>query len=157
MLGHGDPEILENSRFTMPTRTAYVYFGIHGDFDPHEFAGRIAFPPDDCIARHSHFPLRKIPVDSILRYAEVETFEELIDIDGLAERVVETLEPHRNEMAAALAAYPATACLHVVLYFPMKEEISTPITSFSAKVVSFVAAMGGYIDIDMYRRDSAGD
>ena len=58
----------------MPTPTAYIYFGIQGDFDPHEFADRIQLSPGKCVAKHASNPEHNIPRTSLLRYAQVETF-----------------------------------------------------------------------------------
>jgi hypothetical protein len=73
----------------MPTPTAYIYFGIQGDFNPREFAERIQLSPDKCVAKHASNPEHNIPKTSLLRYAQVETFSDLIDIYELAERSVE--------------------------------------------------------------------
>jgi hypothetical protein len=136
----------------MPTHTAYIYFGIQGDFDPHEFAGLINLPPDKCIAKHSSNPEHKIPKTSLLRYAQVETFSDLIDIYELAERSVDILEPHLDSFVSTIRSYGAEAVFQVVLYFPTSEDISTPAFGFSKRVVSFIASTGASVDIDTYRR-----
>ncbi len=135
----------------MSTPTAYIYFGIHGDFDPHEFSGRIPFSPDKSVAKHTSNPKRKIPKTSILHYAELETFSALIDIYNLAERSVDILEPHLEYFASAIRDFDAQATFQVVLYFPISQDVSTPIFGFSKRVVSFIAATGASIDIDTYR------
>ena len=135
----------------MPTPTAYIYFGIQGDFDPHEFADRIQLLPDKCVAKHASNPEHKIPRTSLLRYAQVETFLDLIDIYELAERSIDILEPHLDSFASTIRDYDAEAVFQVVLYFPVSEDISTPAFGFSKRVVSFIASAGASVDIDTYR------
>jgi hypothetical protein len=135
----------------MPTHTAYIYFGIKGDFDPYEFAGLINLPPNECVAKHSSNPEHKIPKTSLLRYAQVETFSDLIDIYELAERSVDILEPHLASFVSAIRSFGADAVFQVVLYFPTSEDISTPAFGFSKRVVSFIASTGASVDIDTYR------
>jgi hypothetical protein len=136
----------------MPTHTAYIYFGIRGDFDPHEFAGQIVLPPDMCVAKHSRNPEHKIPRSSLLRYAQVETFSDLIDIYELAERSVDILEPYLDSFVSTIRSYGADAVLQVVLYFPTSEDISTPAFGFTKRVISFIASTGASVDIETYRR-----
>ncbi|MFN6094618.1 MAG: DUF4279 domain-containing protein [Verrucomicrobiota bacterium] len=136
----------------MPTHTAYIYFGIQGDFDPHEFAALIDLPPDKFVAKHSSNPEHRIiRKTSLLRYAQVETFSEIIDIYELAERSVDILEPHIDSFISTIRSCGADAVFQVVLYFPISEEISTPALGFSKRVVSFITATGASIDIDTYR------
>lgn len=136
---------------TMSTHTAYIYFGIQGDFDPHEFAGLIDLPPDKCVAKHSSNAENKIPKTSLLRYAQVETFSDLIDIYELAERSVDILEPLLDSFVSTIRSYGADAVFQVVLYFPTSEDISIPAFGFSKRVVSFIACTGASVDIDTYR------
>lgn len=135
----------------MPTVTAYIYFGIQGVFDPHEFAGLIDLPADKCNAKHTKNPEHNIPKSSLLRYAQVDTCSAAIDIYELAERSVEILEPHLDSFVSTIRTYNAEAIFQVVLYFPISEAISTPSLGFSKRVVSFIASTGASIDIDTYR------
>jgi hypothetical protein len=135
----------------MPTPTAYLYLGIQGDFDPYEFASRVRLTPDKCIAKHASNPAHEIPKASLLRYAQVETFSELIDIYELAERSIDILEPHLDSFSSAIRDYEAETVFQVVLYFPISENISTPAFGFSKRVVSFIASVGASVDIDIYR------
>jgi hypothetical protein len=136
----------------MPSPTAYVYFGIHGDFNPHAFAERIQLSPDKCVAKHASNPEPKLPKTSFLRYAQVETFSELIDIYELTERSVDILEQYSDSFATAIRDFNAIATFQVVLHFPVSEDIATPIFGFSTKVVSFIASQGASVDIDTYRK-----
>jgi Domain of unknown function (DUF4279) len=136
----------------MPTATAYIYFGIQGDFDPHEFAGMIQLSPDKCVAKHTSNPEHKIPKTSLLRYAQVETFSDPIDGYELAEKSIGILEPHLDSFVSAIRSHDAEAVFQVVLYFPVSEDVSTPVAGFSKRVVSFIATTGASIDIDTYRR-----
>lgn len=148
---------MQRSRYTtlsekiMPAATAYIYFGIKGDFDPHVFTGRIRLSPDKCIAKHTTNPEHRMPKTSLLRYGQVETVSELIDIYELAERAVDILEPHLDSFASTIRSYDADAVFQVVLYFPVSEDISTPAFGFSKRVVSFMASTGASVDIDSYR------
>ena len=135
----------------MPTPTAYIYFGIKGDFDPHEFARRIQLSPDKCVVKHTSNPKYKIPKTSLLRYAQVETFTDLIDVYELADRSVDILEPHLDSFASTVRSFGADAVFQVVLDFPISEDISTPAIGFSKRVVSFIASTGASVDIDTYR------
>ena len=135
----------------MPTHTAYIYFGIQGDFDPHEFAGLVDLPPDKCVGKHTSNPEHKIPKTSLLRYAQVETFSDLIDVYELAERSVDILEPHLDSFVSTIRSYDAETVFQVVLYFPVSEDIPTPAFGFSKRVVSFIASTGASVDIDTYR------
>ncbi|MBK1883447.1 DUF4279 domain-containing protein [Luteolibacter pohnpeiensis] len=135
----------------MPTHTAYIYFGIQGDFDPYEFANRIKLSPDECVAKRANNPDHQIPKASLLRYAQVETFSDLIDIYELAERSIDILEPHLDSLISAIRDYDADPIFQVVLYYPVSEDISTPAFGFSKRVVSIIASTGASIDIDTYR------
>lgn len=135
----------------MPTPTAYFYFGIKGDFDPYQFAARVPLSPDECIAKHSSNPEHQIPKTSLLRYAQVETFSDLVDVYELVERSIDILEPHLNSFVSAIRDYSAETVFQVVLYFPVSEDISTPAFGFSNRVVSFIASAGASVDIDTYR------
>jgi len=135
----------------MPTPTAYIYLGIKGDFDPYEFSSNVPLSPDMCVAKHASNPEHNIPKTSLLRYAQVETFSDLIDIYDLAERSINILEPHLDSFAAAIRYHDAGAVFQVVLYFPVSEDISTPAFGFSKRVVSFIASAGASVDIDTYR------
>jgi hypothetical protein len=130
---------------------SYAYFGLHGDFNPFEFARRIALQPHQCIDMHSRNPLRKLPRTSILDYAQFETAAPIVDIDDLSQKVVTILEPHQEALASAITNSGATATLQVVLYFPVSEDVSTPILIFSQRVIRFLAAVNASIDIDSYR------
>ncbi len=136
---------------TVQTNTAYIYFGLAGDFDPYEFAARIPLLPDKCVAKHARKPELKIPRQSLLHYAQLGTFSELIDVYELAEKAVNILEPHLDSFASAIRDYDATATLQLVLNFPVSESVSTPMLGFSKRVVAFVASAGASIDIDTYR------
>ena len=138
----------------MPDPTAYVYFAIRGDFDPHAIAASIALEPDKCVKKHSHDAERQLPRTSLLDYARQETFDELVDVYTLAERVVDILEPHAPSLVAALRSCPAAAAtLQVVVWFPVESSnVSTPILGFSQRVTAFMATLGAGIDIDSYRR-----
>ena len=131
--------------------TAYIYFGIAGDFNPWEFANHISLPPDKCIAKHTKNRELEIPKSSLLRYAQVETFSKLVDVYELSEKLVALLEPYLNQLVSAIRMYAATATLQIVLSFPISEDISTPILGLSRRVVSFIASTEASVDIDTYR------
>lgn len=130
---------------------SYVYFGIRGDFDAGKLAADIPLDPVECVTKHSRNPLRELPRTSIVDYCRIESDSSLVDIYDLAERVVAHLEPHQDQIRTAISSYLATANLQVVLYFPMSEEISTPIFGFSERVIRFLGKVGASIDIDSYR------
>lgn len=131
---------------------SYIYFGIEGDFDPVGFSSMVSLRPDHAVAKHAGNPTHGLPKTSLMRYAELRTTEEIIDIYDLSERVVEILLPHRDAFVEAIRRYDAKAVFQIVLYFPVSGEIPTPAFGFSEKVVAFVAAVGGSIDIDSYRQ-----
>jgi hypothetical protein len=135
----------------MLTHTAYTYFGISGDFDPYKFATRIQIVPDECTAKHSRNLIHNLPRASLMRYAQLETHSALIDIYDLAERSLDILEPHLDSFCAAIREFNAKAVFQVVLYFPISEDITTPVVGFSKRVISFIASSGASVDIDTYR------
>ncbi|MBK1832382.1 DUF4279 domain-containing protein [Verrucomicrobiaceae bacterium R5-34] len=136
----------------MSSHTAYVYFGLKGDFDPVRVDEMIPLDSDMCLAKHSREPHFKTPVSSILRYAELNTEDDLIDIYDLADRAVDILSPYTELFVDAIKKHKATATFQAVIQFPNSEEISTPAIGFSERVVRFISSVGGSIDIDTYRR-----
>lgn len=100
---------------------------------------------------HARNPKYSLPKTSILRYAQVETYSEIVDIFELAERSIDILEPHLDSLASAIHDYDTEAVFQVVLYFPVSEDISTPAFGFSRRVLSFIASVGASVDIDTYR------
>jgi len=133
------------------TPTAWVYFGISGEFDPHELSSQVGLAPEECLPKHSRNAGRGIPKTSILRYARMETFSPLIDIYELTDRAMDALDPYRDQFASMISKSRATACLQIVLHFSTSDDVPTPIFGFSNKAVSFVAFTGASIDIDTYR------
>jgi len=132
--------------------SAYIYFGLSGDFAPSEFDARIPLEADKCEAKHSRDPAHKLPRTTILRYAEHKTFDDLIDIYVLSDLVVDVLMPYVETFKSAIEEFDAEPRFQVVLHFPTSEDISTPAFGFSTKVINFIALVGGHIDIDTYRR-----
>jgi hypothetical protein len=135
----------------MPEATAYVYFGLRGDFDPEALASGISIAPDKCMAKHSRSALHRMPRHSILNYGTVETFAAFIDVYDLAERCVEKLEPHLDALVAAITLHGAHCVLEVVVHLPESPEVSLPALGFSQRVIQFTAAAGASIDVDCYR------
>lgn len=131
----------------------YIYFGLAGDFDPELVASEVGIKPTRSAAKHSKNLERKIPRESLLRFAQTHADADggVLDIYGLAERVVAQLEPFTRQFKDAATKYDAEAMFQVVFYFPISDEISTPIIGFSKRVVQFIAATGASIDIDTYR------
>lgn len=141
----------------MPDPDSYAYFGISGDFQPDAFVSRVPIEPTRTLAKHSSNPKRRIPRSTLIRYAECRAKPELIDFEMLAESIVETLHPQRAAIREAIEVCNARAVLQFVLYFPMNEEIPTPIMSFSRRVISFLDAVGATIDIDSYPGDQESE
>ncbi|MFC4994727.1 DUF4279 domain-containing protein [Rubritalea tangerina] len=135
----------------MSQHTAYIYFAIRGDFNISHFESFIPLKADECTAKYSRIPERKLPRTNLLGYGKVSTNKELIDIYTLADEAVDILLPHQEKFATLLSDSAATAHLQVVLYFPTFEEIPTPIFGFSSKVITFLDKLGASIDIDTYR------
>jgi hypothetical protein len=139
----------------MTDYTARIYLAIRGDFNPFEFTESIGLTPDVCIDKHSRNPRHQLPKTTLLDYADTRTSAKLIDLDKLADQVLEILEPHLDEFVSAVARFKTEVVLQIVLYFPTSDEVPTPIAGFSARVIRFLAALGGSIDIDSYRSDGA--
>jgi len=133
--------------------TARVYLAFHGDFNPFEFAKCVRLMPAECVDMHSRNPERQLPRTTLLHYADTHTSTRLIDLYQLADQAIGILEPHLDEFVAAVARFKTDVVFQVILYFPASGEVSTPIAGFSARVVHFLSALGGSIDIDSYLAD----
>jgi hypothetical protein len=130
---------------------SYIYLKLTGDFDPATVAASIPIAPYESWAKHSRFPDRQIPKSSILKYSRHDTHAAIPDLYLLSEKLIDTLEPHQDEITRAIQEYKIQCCLQVVLLFTSDDSVSTPIIGFSERVTRFLGTLFASIDIDTYR------
>ena len=135
----------------MSNYTALAYLGFRGEFDALEMSNRVTLEPCSRMQKHHLDEERKIPKLSTLRYGQVESFEAVPDVYRLVDVVVERLSDHRQQLLQIAADPQCEVILQVVVYFPVSEEISTPILGFSREALAFAHEMKASIDIDTYR------
>ena len=132
---------------------SYIYFGIHGEFDPDLLAAEIGVKPTMSMAKHARVPEKQLPRHSLLRFAQTYADDSagFTDIYELSESVYRQLKDYKKQIASAVKVHSVEATFQVVLYFPVSDDISTPAIGFSKEVVAFIAEVGASIDIDTYR------
>jgi len=129
-----------------------VYFGLWGDFSPPEATERIGIEPTESWIKHSRFPERKVPKESIWDYSSKIVDDEIVDIWELSKKLIADLKPHAQAIKEFIEEKKLRATLEVVLYISPDESISTPIIGFDREVIDFLSEVGAIIDIDTYRR-----
>jgi|GEM_PF-2053963 len=136
----------------------YIYFGLHGDFEPDDVAAKIPLKADRSKKKHSTNPERGIPVNSSLRYGmgAIEVLPNgVLEVYSAADDLLERLTPIRKQLIAAVSPKKGKsklkATIQVVMDFPIDDSVSTPVLGFSPELIEFAAAVGASIDIDTYR------
>ena len=130
--------------------TAYVYFGLYGEFDPAQLVERLKVTPTSTSRKGSRNPDLVIPRQSHWKYGTDEKTDAVIDIYEMADRIVADLEPQQGDIVSVIREFELDAKLQVVIRFSTDEEISTPAIGFSRKALSFVDSVSATIDIDTY-------
>ena len=130
--------------------SAYVYFGLYGDFDPDVLNERIKIDPTSSCMKGSRNPELVIPKESQWKYSTDEKTAAVIDIYELADSVIHDLEPHVLDIAHAIDEFNLEAVMEVVIRFSTDDEISTPAIGFSRRTLSFIERTNATIDIDTY-------
>ena len=130
--------------------SAYVYFGLYGDFDPEVLIQRIKIDPTSSCKKGSRNPELVIPRQSQWKYSTDEKTAAAIDIYELADSVIVDLEPHVLHIARVIDEFKLDAVLEVVIRFSTDDEISTPAIGFSRRTLSFIEQTNATIDIDTY-------
>ena len=129
-----------------------VYFGLWGDFTPSEATERIGIEPTESWLKHSRFPERKVPKESIWDYSSETIKDDIVDVYLLSRKVVDDLLPHTEKIRDYISEKNLRARLEVVLYISSDDSVSTPIIGFDETVLKFLADVGATIDIDTYRK-----
>ncbi len=125
-----------------------VYFGLFGsDFDPDALDLGIASTE----TRRRGDPRPKL---SSWIFSSDKVVADLVDVYSMSAALVALLEPHAERIIAAMKAHELEAVLEVVLTISPDDSISTPAIGFDETVVSFMARVGGSIDVDTYRGES---
>ena len=130
--------------------SAYVYFGLYGEFDPDVLIERIKIAPTSFCMKGRRNPQLVIPKQSQWKYSTDEKTAAVIDIYELADSVIIDLEPHVLDIANAIDEFKLEAVLEVVIRFSTDDEISTPAIGFSRRTLSFIEQTNATIDIDTY-------
>ncbi|WP_430453830.1 DUF4279 domain-containing protein [Rhodopirellula europaea] len=130
--------------------SAYVYFGLYGEFDPAQLVDHLKITPTSTSRKGSRNPELVIPRQSHWKYGTDEKTAAVIDIYEMADSIVADLEPHHGDIVSAIREFKLDAMLQVVIRFSTDDEISTPAIGFSRKALSFVDLVSATIDIDTY-------
>ena len=131
---------------------SYACLLIRGDFDPPDVIAAIGKQPSEAMRTGEKDAVRKVPRCSILEYRGSETVCDSYDLGPHIDRVVESLEGYEERIRNARSHWDLDLTLEVVLYVPSDGQVSAPSLDFSKKVIEFLSAIGGEIDVDIYRK-----
>ena len=137
--------------------TSYIYLTLAGDFDPDEVASKLSLRPWQSYKKSSRSVERCLPRTSRLSYGRVEVTNEVPDVYELSEKMVDILDPYRDEFRVVSERKDVEVCCSVCLWMMRDLSISTPPIGFSTRVTSFIAYVGASIDVDTYRDDQIGE
>jgi hypothetical protein len=122
-----------------------VYFALIGsDFDPESLD--LGIRPTKTRRRGDPYPK-----DSSWILSTDKVVSDVVDIYAMSSALIESLLPFEEKIVAAMTAHQLVAVLEVVLTISVDDSVSTPAIGFDTAVVSFIARVGGSIDIDTYR------
>jgi hypothetical protein len=127
-----------------------VYFLLSGDFVPDELTERIGFAPTSAWARGSRNPELVIPRTSIWKVSTGKVTGDFIDVETLADGIIDQLEPYREKIKQAIDSLDLYAALQVAIYFTSEDYVPTPAIGFSTRTMAFLVDLGAPIDVDTY-------
>lgn len=133
---------------------ARVYFALLGDdFDPDEVTKELGVAPT--AKNKTGEPGRYKPRLDFSSW-ELSTDEvETLDVYELANQICDQLAGKSAAIRRLVEKYSLEATLEIVLWIDTNEKQPAPALGFDDKVISFLHAVGGQIDIDIYRFDSS--
>jgi len=129
------------------TNEGRVYFALYGkDFDPNEVTRLVGIEPTR--AQRKGDPR---PKHSIWKVSTDHVEDEAIDIYEMSSTLVARLRPFAERIAEVKQQLGLEAVLEVVLRITTDDTKSTPVIGFDTEVITFLNAVGAYIDVDTYR------
>ena len=135
----------------MGTNECYVYFALDGEsFEPNDVTNHLGIQPTSVMRKGEKIP-NKLPVFSSWQLSTENVINEIIDVDELASKVIQVLEPKVELINEIKSKLNLTCRLEVVLCITTDDSQSTPAVGFEAKNIKFLANIGANIDIDTYR------
>lgn len=130
-----------------------VYFQLFGEacFDPLELNRLIGQDCTSCQMIGSKNTEAVIPRSSSWILSSGRLQGDDIDVYSISRKIIEQLLPREEVIKEVMIDYDLKACLQLVIWFSLDEEMSTPAIGFDPVVIRFLANLNAYIDMDSYR------